>query len=114
MDGEIRDINTPDTDCERADSNFSIRHSSVAPGSGRKARLRAGWIDWGEMHDYESHYLIMHNPEYYSMGKSPIGLTNGQQGYLDGNGNGTWGVGDTSYRFGVTGDTPITGDWHGL
>jgi hypothetical protein len=40
-----------------------------------------------------------------------IGVTNGQQWYLDGNGNGTWDGGDTAYSFGAAGWTPVVGRW---
>jgi len=44
-----------------------------------------------------------------------IGLTNGQQWYLDYNGNGVWDgvVTDRAYSFGAVGWKPVTGDWDG-
>ena len=46
-------------------------------------------------------------------GNSYIGVTNGQQWYLDWNGNGIWDAGmDKSYNFGAPGWTPDIGDWN--
>ena len=45
-------------------------------------------------------------------GKIDIGVTNGQQWYLDWNGNGVYGDGtDKAYSFGAPGWTAIVGDW---
>ena len=35
------------------------------------------------------------------------------QWFIDYNGNGYWDGGDRTYTFGMTGDTPVTGDWNG-
>ena len=43
-----------------------------------------------------------------------IGVTNGQQWYLDWNGNGAFDSGvDKAYNFGAPGWTPVVGDWNG-
>jgi len=43
-----------------------------------------------------------------------IGVTNGQQWYLDNNGNGAWDTGtDSAFNFGSPGGTAIVGDWSG-
>ena len=44
--------------------------------------------------------------------KSDIGVTNGQQWYLDWNGNGVWDATDKAYNFGAPGWSPVTGDWN--
>jgi len=50
-------------------------------------------------------------------GKTEIGVTNGVDWYLDDNGNGVWdgtGTGNDKYGyFGITGYTPVVGDWNG-
>ena len=52
--------------------------------------------------------------DWRGTGSSYIGVTNGQQWYLDWNGNGAWDSGtDRSYTFGVPGWTPVVGDWRG-
>ena len=46
-------------------------------------------------------------------GKTDIGVTNGQQWYLDMNNNGAFDSGvDKAYNFGAPGWTPIVGDWN--
>ena len=46
-------------------------------------------------------------------GITKIGVTNGQQWYLDTNGNGTWDAGsDMAYNFGSPGWIPVVGDWN--
>jgi PKD repeat protein len=45
---------------------------------------------------------------------SRIGVTNGQQWYLDATGNGVWDTGaDRAYTFGAVGWTSVLGDWNG-
>ena len=45
---------------------------------------------------------------------SKIGVfRKGYMWYLDSNGDGKWGSGDTTYGFGLSGDVPVTGDWNG-
>ena len=52
--------------------------------------------------------------DWNETGKSYIGVTNGQQWYLDWNGNGAWDAGiDKAYSFGAPGWTTIVGDWNG-
>ncbi len=47
-------------------------------------------------------------------GKTKIGVTNGQQWYLDRNGNGAWDNGiDYAYSFGAPGWSPVIGKWVG-
>jgi len=50
-------------------------------------------------------------------GKTEIGVTNGVYWYLDDNGNGVWdgtGTGNDKYGyFGISGYTPVVGDWNG-
>ncbi len=41
-----------------------------------------------------------------------IGVTNGQQWYLDIDGSGTWNPGDKADNFGAPGWTPVVGDWN--
>ena len=51
--------------------------------------------------------------DWNATGKSYIGVTNGQQWYLDGNGNGVWDGADKGYNFGASGWIPKVGDWNG-
>ena len=39
-------------------------------------------------------------------------MTNGQQWYLDWNGNGVWDGADKAYNFGAPGWINVTGDWN--
>ena len=50
--------------------------------------------------------------DWNATGNSYIGVTNGQQWYLDWNGNGVWDVADKAYNFGAPGWSPETGDWN--
>ena len=46
-------------------------------------------------------------------GRTKIGVSNGQQWYLDTNGNGIWDIMgiDDAYSFGAPGWTPVAGEW---
>ena len=51
--------------------------------------------------------------DWNATGNSYIGVTNGQQWYLDWNGNGVLDSGvDKAYNFGAPGWKNVTGDWN--
>lgn len=51
--------------------------------------------------------------DWNATGYTFIGVTDGQQWYLDNDGSGTWNAEDKAYNFGAPGWTPIVGDWNG-
>jgi len=79
---------------------------------GTDYKIRIYIIPGGDSDDSNSSFTIASGGPPMTT-STKIGVTNGQQWYLDNSGNGVWDSGiDSVYIFGAPGWTPIIGDWN--
>ena len=90
-----------------APTNPSHRYTTAGTYSVNLTVTNAG----GSNSQLRTNYVTV--SQVTSPAASRIGVTNGQQWYLDTTGNGAWDAGsDMAYTFGAPGWIPVVGDWN--